>query len=96
MIKVNVETEKGKTILSDGKIEGKPWEIATDIECIVCAIIEACKSHAITYGFLKHEFGFLFDDEEEVEQDTKEDEEMVDLLRDALKELKELKKGEKK
>lgn len=112
MIKMTVETKKGKTTLTNGKIEGKPWDIAADIHCIVNAIVEACRDNEIVYGFLKHDLASIIDDEEEdgiqvsgkenedvldlLEDSLKEDEDVLDLLKDALKELKEHKKGEKK
>ncbi len=84
MIKFTATVKEGTVTLENGKIEGKPWEIATDINLLVRGIIGATKESEVLHGFLKEEFHWVYDIEKKSKDELKD---LLERLKESLKEL---------
>ena len=84
MIKLTVTVKEGTVTLENGKIEGKPWEIATDINMLIRGIIGATEESEDLHGFLKKEFHWVYDIDEKAKGELKD---LLECLKEAMKEM---------
>ena len=84
MIKFTATVKEGAVTLENGKIEGKPWEIAADINLLVRGIIEATKESEALHGFLKEEFHWVYDIGERAKNEFKD---LLEGLKKAMKDM---------